>query len=215
MSTEANQPWITLCGLPLRITLEWPYKKSVSGADFYVMHATLTLEGSGGLQAATAVQLTLTVAKVLPSLEPGDAESATINTLRKAVDAKELEFMKNPKRVPVAFNTRRWNLKRQRWEFGVADQETVRRFLLRKIYWQTKSGAERVHVADAVDGQYLDTPPAKLVEAAQKPASEGLLRLEGEWAVATAALMARAEEFERDRTAAQEELEKKHAFERG
>src|SRR5512146_2494995 len=153
MSEEAKQAplWMTLSGLPLRITLEWPYKKSVSGADFYVMHATLTLEGSGGLQAATAVQLTLTVAKVLPSLEPGDAESATINTLRKAVDAKELEFMKNPKRVPVAFNTRRWNLKRQRWEFGVADQETVRRFLLRKIYWQTKSGAERVHVADAVD----------------------------------------------------------------
>ena len=217
MSAESNQPrlWMTLCGLPLRIALEWPYKKSVSGADFYVLHATLVLEGSGGLEATAAAQLTLTVAEVLPSLEPRDSEAPTINTLRKAVDAKDLEFMKNPKRVPVAFNTRRWNLKRQRWDFGVADEAAVARFVLRKIYWQTKIGAERVHVADPVDAQYLDTPPATLVAAAQKLAAEGMIRLEDEWAIASPALLARADEFERDRAAAQATLEKKHAFERG
>ena|SRR5512146_2376494 len=216
MSEEAKQAplWMTLSGLPLRIALEWPYKKSVSGADFYVLHATLTLEDSG-LQATAAVQLTLTVAEVLASLEPKDAAAPTINTLRKSVDAKELEFMKNPKRVPVPFNTRRWNLKRQRWEFGVADEESVRRFLVRNIFWQAKSGAERVRAADAVDAQYLDATPEKLAEAARKLAGEGMIRVEGEWAVATPALMARAEEFERDRKAAQEALEKKHAFERG
>lgn len=215
MSTDQNQLWITLSGLPLRIALEWPYKKSVSGADFYVLHATLTLEDSGGLQATAAVQLTLTVAEVLPSLEPRDSEAPTINTLRKAVDAKDLEFMKNPKRVPVPFNTRRWNLKRQRWDFGVADEATVSRFLLRNLYWQSKAGVTRFHVLNAVDAQYLDTAGEGMLAAAKKLADEGMIRLEGEYATATPALIARRDEFERDRRAAQEALEKKHAFERG
>ena len=215
MSTEANQMWITLSGLPLRIALEWPYKKSVSGADFYVLHATLTLEGSGGLHATAAVQLTLTVAEVLASLEARDSEAPTINTLRKAVDAKDVEFTKNPKRVPVPFNTRRWNLKRQRWDFGVADEASVSRFLLRNVYWQSKAGTDRVHVVNPVDAQYLDTAPEGLLAAAKKLADQGLIGVEGEWAMAKPALLARGEEFERDRQAAQEALEKKHAFERG
>lgn len=217
MSTEATQNpvWVTLSGLPLRINLEWPYKKSVTGADFYVMHAVLTLEPVN-LQALAAVQLTLTVAEVLPSLEPKDTAAPTLNTLRKAVDAKELEFMKNPKRVPVPFNTRRWNLKHRRWDFGKADDDGIARTMLRRIFWETKLGAasQKVHAADPVDAQYLDAAPAHMLEIARKLAADGMIRLEGEWAQATPALMARAEEFERDRKQAQEALEKKHAFER-
>jgi predicted transcriptional regulator len=44
---------------------------------------------------------------------------------------------------------------------------------------------------------------------------EGLIKLEGESAVATPALMAQAGKFEADMQAALDELEKKHAFERG
>ena len=170
------------------MALEWPYRKSVSGADFYVLHATLTEVGSG-LQALAAVQLTLTVAEVLASLEPKEAEAPTINTLRKAVDSKDMEFTAKPKRVPVPFNTRRWNLKYKRWDFGAADEASVERMLARKVYWQTKSGAanERVRVGDAVDAQYVEATVEKMVEAAARLAGQGLIRVEGEWAVATPA----------------------------
>jgi hypothetical protein len=46
-------------------------------------------------------------------------------------------------------------------------------------------------------------------------AGDGLVRLEGEWAEATAGLMGQAERFEAQMRMAVEELEKKHAFERG
>ena len=42
-----------------------------------------------------------------------------------------------------------------------------------------------------------------------------MLRMDGEWTEATRELMAQAERFESARRAAVEELEKKHAFERG
>jgi hypothetical protein len=42
-----------------------------------------------------------------------------------------------------------------------------------------------------------------------------MLRMYGEWAEATPALMAQAERFESARREAVEELEKKHAYERG
>ena len=57
--------------------------------------------------------------------------------------------------------------------------------------------------------------PARLLEIAGRLAGDGLLRIEGEWAEATAGLMGRAERFEAAMQTAVEELEKKHAFERG
>ena len=51
-------------------------------------------------------------------------------------------------------------------------------------------------------GQYLQTTPAHLVEiAARLVAAQGLLRIEGEWAEATRALMDQAERFENARRA--------------
>jgi hypothetical protein len=45
--------------------------------------------------------------------------------------------------------------------------------------------------------------------------SQGLIKLEGEWAMANPSLIEQAAKFEADMLAALEELEKKHAFERG
>jgi len=46
-------------------------------------------------------------------------------------------------------------------------------------------------------------------------AGDGLVRMEGEYAQATAGLMGQAERFAAAMRTAVEELEKKHAFERG
>jgi hypothetical protein len=209
--------WVTLKGLPLTIRLEWPFHQSTSGADFFVLHGDIRLEGSEGLHAPVAVNLSQTVREVLPSMEPKDAEAPVINALRKEVDSRQIEFVKSGKLLPVPFSSRHYDFKRQQWVFGKASDEAMAEFIERKVYWQTKLGTEkRVWIGDPTDAQYLQTTPAHLIEvAARLVAAQGLLRIEGEWAEATPGLMGHAGRFERARGQAVEELEKKHAFERG
>jgi hypothetical protein len=73
-----------------------------------------------------------------------------------------------------------------------------------------------VWIGDPTEAQYLQTTAAHLVEIAGRlVAAQGLIRMDGEWAEATAGLMNQNERFEKARGTAVEELEKKHAFERG
>jgi hypothetical protein len=208
--------WVTLKGLPLTIRLEWPFHQSTSGADFFVLHGDLRLEGSEGLHAPVAVNLSQTVREVMSSLEPKDAEAPVINALRKEVDRRQIEFVKSGKLLPVPFSSRHYDYKRQQWVFGKATDEAMAEFIERKVYWQTKlSGEKRVWIGDPAEAQYVQTTPPHLLEiAARLVAAQGLLRIEGEWAEATQGLMLQAERFESARRAAVEELEKKHAFER-
>src|SRR5690348_13314318 len=98
--------WMTLTGLPLTFHLDWPFHKSTSGADFWVIHSDIQLETSAGLHALVAVNLSATVREVLPSLEPKDAEAPVLNALRKEVDRRQIEFLKSPKLIPLAFSSR-------------------------------------------------------------------------------------------------------------
>jgi hypothetical protein len=238
--------WVTLKGLPLSIRLEWPFHQSTSGADFFVLHGDIRLEGSEGLHAPVAVNLSQTVREVMPSMEPKDAEAPVINALRKEVDRRQIEFVKSGKLLPVPFSSRHYDFKRKQWVFGKATDEVMAEFVERKVYWQTKLGASesrseskseskspssreerekdgapassgtRVWIGDPTEAQYLQTTPAHLIEvAARLVAAQGLLRIDGEWAEATPGLMLQAERFEGTRRAAVEELERKHAFERG
>jgi hypothetical protein len=209
--------WVTLKGLPLTIRLDWPFHQSTSGADFFVLHGEIRLEGSEGLHAPVAVNLSQTVREVMPSLEPKDAEAPVINALRKEVDRRQIEFVKSGKLLPVPFSSRHYDFKRGQWVFGKATDEAMAEFIERKVYWETKlSGEKRVWMGDPAEAQYVQTTPAHLLEiAARLVAAQGLLRIDGEWAEATPGLMNHAERFESARRAAVEELEKKHAFERG
>jgi len=222
--------WVTLTGLPLTVKLDWPFHQSTSGADFWVLHGDLQLEGSEGLHAPVAVNLSQTVKEVMPSLEPRDTEAPVVNALRKEVDRRQIEFLKSGKLLPVAFSSRHYDFKRQQWVFGKASDEAMAEFIERKVYWQTKLGGKsplpansagsgspgRVWIGDPAEAQYLQTSSHHMIElAARLVAAQGLLRIDGEWAEATPGLMNQAERFENARKAAVEELEKKHAFERG
>ncbi len=209
--------WVTLSGLPLTIELKWPFHQSTSGADFWVLHGDIRLESSEGLHAPVAVNLSQTVREIMPSLEPQDAEAPVINALRKEVDRRQIEFLKSGKLLPVPFSSRHYDFKRQQWIFGKATDDAMAEFIERKVYWQTKlTGDTRVWIGDPAEAQYVQTIPAHLIEvAARLVAAQGLLRIEGEWAEATQGLMNQADRFETARSAAVEELEKKHAFERG
>jgi hypothetical protein len=209
--------WVTLTGLPLTVELNWPFHRSTSGADFWVLHGDIRLEGSEGLHAPVAVNLSETVREVMPSLEPQDAEAPVINALRKEVDRRQIEFLKSGKLLPVPFSSRHYDFKRKQWVFGKATDDAMAQFIERKVYWQTKlADDQRIWIADPAEAQYVQANPAHLVEvAARLVAAQGLIRMEGEWAEAAPGLMNQAERFEASRRAAVEELEKKHAFERG
>jgi len=210
-----KQIYVTRTGLPLSFKLEWPFHKSTSGADFFVLHTDTLLENSAGLHAPVAVNLSATVREVMPSLEPQDAEGPVINSLRKEVDRRQVEFVKSGKLVPVHFSSRHWDFKRSKWVFGTATDEDMSLLLARKVYWQTRLVGGTVWVGDPTEALYVETSVAHMLDIARKLEAQGLLKLEGEWAAATPSLMAQAEKFEAEMRAALEELEKKHAFERG
>src|SRR5271165_3399913 len=147
--------WVTLKGLPLTIRLEWPFHPSTSGADFFVLHGDIRLEGSEGLHAPVAVNLSQTVREVMPSLEPKDAEAPVINALRKEVDRRQIEFLKSGKLLPVSFSSRHYVFKRQQWVFGKASDEVMAEFVERKVYWETKLGTSKSPPLDSAQGMLL------------------------------------------------------------
>src|SRR6202049_748439 len=128
----------SLSGLPLSFQLNWPFHKSASGADFWVLHGDIRLENSPGLHAPVAVNLSATVHEVLPSLAAKDTEAPVINALRKEVDRRQLEFVKSGKLVPVQFSSRHYDFKRKRWVFGKASRPEMEALVARKVYWQTR-----------------------------------------------------------------------------
>lgn len=207
--------YTTLTGLPLSFHLKWPFRKSTSGADFYFLHGDIRLENSAGMHSPVAVNLSATVREVVPSLEAKDIEAPVINALRKEVDRKQLEFVKSGKLVPVQFSSRHYDFKRNKWMFGKASEEEIELLLARKVYWQTRLDGGTAWIGDPAEALYVETTSDHLLDVAKKMAAQDLITLEGDRAVAKASLMVQADRFEADMRVALEELEKKHAFERG
>jgi len=211
--TSGQRIYVTLTGLPLLIDLKYPFHRSGSGADFWVLHGDVTLGNSDGLHAPVAVNLSATVHEVLPSLERGDTESQVINSLRKEVDRRQLEFLKSGKLVPVQFSSRYYDFKRNKWVFGHASDTDIAELLTKKLFWHTRLVGGNVWVGDPTEALYVESTVPHVLGIARGLAESGLTTIEGEWASANAALMAQAEKFEADMKTAQAELDKKHAFE--
>jgi hypothetical protein len=207
--------YATLSGLPLSFHLEWPFRKSTSGADFFVLHGDIRLENSAGSHAPVAVNLSATVREVVPSLEAKDIEGPVINALRKEVDRRQLEFAKSGKLVPVQFSSRHYDFRRGKWIFGKASDDEMALLVTRKLYWQTRLVGGTAWIEDPTEALYVETSPEHLRDIAGKLEAQGLIKLEEQWATANPSLMAQAKKFEAEMRMALEELEKKHAFERG
>lgn len=212
-----NTTYVTLSGLPVRFELQWPFHLSQSGADWHSLHGRVWLDDGGALHADVAVNLTQTIKEALPSLEPEHAEAVVINAVRKDLDNKQLELLKSGKRQPVPVSSRHFNFKTSQLIFVRADDQQIRDFLLRKAFWTAVRSGPQAHarVADSIDALYVNSVPDRLLEAARSLASNGLIGLDGENAVATPALMAKKDEMENTLRQALGELEAKHAFERG
>lgn len=211
----AKQIYVTLSGLPLSFRLEWPFHQSTSGADFWVLHADVRLEGTEPLHAPAAVNLSATVRELMPSLEPKDIEGLVINALRKEVDRRQLEFLKSGKLVPVHFSSRYFDYRHNRWTFGSASDGDIELLLARKIYWHTRLVGGQVWLGDETEPLYVQTTKDHWLELALKLSKQGLFEMGRQWATARPELLGQGEKFEAEMRNALADLEKKHAFERG
>ena len=207
--------YVTRTGLPLSFRLEWPFRHATSGADFDVLHTVITMENSDGLRALVAVNLSVTLREVLPSLEPKDTEGPVINALRKEVDHQQTEFVKSGKLVPLPFSSRHYSFKLKQWVFGRASDEEIACLIERKVYWQTYLVGGDAWLGDPTEALYLDTTADHIAEIAAGLARQGLFTLARRYATAHPALMNQQDRFNSEMATARQQLEEKHAFERG
>jgi hypothetical protein len=207
--------YVTRTGLPLSFEFDWPFRHATSGADFDVLHAAINLENSAGLRALVAVNLSATLREVLPSLDAQDTEGPVINALRKEVDNKQTEFAKSGKLVPLPFSSRHYSFKLKKWVFGKASDEEIARMIERKVYWQTRVAGGEVWLGDPTEALYIDTSLDHIAEIAAGLAQRGLFTMARRFASALPALMDQKGRFESEMSGALQQLEEKHAFERG
>ena len=215
--------FFTRLGLPVSVELNWPFHLSSSGADFYILHGDMKLESEvkdgALLHALLSVHLSQTVKDALPSLEREMCESLIINSLRKEVDIKQLEFLKTGKRQPVPVSSRFFNFKTGKFAYDPYPEERIADFLVKKVFWLGYKMAENspapVWIADPYDAEYLVTGVDRLLQAAQSLMRAGEIRLDGEFAIPTEALTFRSGQLVEEAKQAHHSLEAKHDFERG
>ena len=85
----------------------------------------------------------------------------------------------------------------------------------RKVYWQTRLAGGDVWLGDPTEALYLDTSSDHIVEIAAGLAQQGLFTMARRYATALPALMDQKGRFESEMAVALQQLEEKHAFERG
>jgi hypothetical protein len=193
--------YVTLGGLPLAFgQFQWPFHRSTSGSDTYIVHGELRLadDSANNLHARIAASVTLTFAEIVPAMEQPFAESFVYNAVRKTVDYGQVEFLKSGNRQPVPVTTRYYSRWKKRFLFTETTDAERLDYLLRKVYWLSGVLGESkpVWIADPRDAQYLNTTEEDLLRMAKDEAGQGLMVLEGEFAAATPALMARAADYQ-------------------
>jgi len=193
--------YVTLGGLPVAFgQFQWPFHRSTSGADTYILHGEVHLADGGAhnLHAKIAATVTLTFAEILPSMEQPYAESFVYNAVRKTVDMGQLEFIKSGNRQPVHVTTRYYSRWQKKFLFTETSDAERLEYLLRKVYWLSGvlGEGQPVWIADPRDAQYLNTTEEDLLRMAGNKAGDGLLALDGEFAAATPQLLERAPQYQ-------------------
>ncbi len=192
--------YVSLAGLPISYSdFRWPFHRSTSGADTYIVHGIVRLEdGSASpLHAKISASMTVTFAEIVPAPEQPYAETFIYNAVRKTLDQGQLEMLKSGNRQPVPVTTRYYSRWQKKFFFTDTNDASRIEFLAMKVYWLSGvlGGSQPVWIADPRDAQYLNTTPQELARMAADLGSQGLLTLSGEFAAATPSLLARAEQY--------------------
>jgi len=191
---------VTLAGLPVSFgSFGWPFHRSTSGADTFIVHGTVRLEDgtNSTLHALVSASMTVTFAEIVPAPEQPYAETFIYNAVRKTLDRGQLEMLKSGNRQPVPVTTRYYSRWQKKFFFTDTDYKSRMEFLALKAYWMSGvlGAGQPVWIADPRDAQYLNTTAAELLRMAGDLARQATIALDGEYAGSTPALMARADEY--------------------
>jgi hypothetical protein len=201
------EAYVTLAGLPVSFrSFAWPFHRSTSGSDNYVVHGTVHLDDGtpSPLHALVSASMTVTFAEIVPAPEQPYAETFIYNAVRKTLDRGQLELLKSGNRQPVPVTTRYYSRWQKKFFFTDTDDQSRIDFLALKGYWLSGvlGASAPVWIADPRDAQYLNTSAAELQRMAAELAGQGLLKVDGEYASATPALMSRGEAYQAKQQAA-------------
>ncbi len=195
--------YVTLAGLPIAMSeFRWPFHRSTSGGDSYIVHGTLLLADgtASGLHVKVAASMTVTFAETILAPEQPYSETFIYNAIRKTLDQGQLELLKSGNRQPVPVTTRYYSRWQKKFFFTETNDESRRQFLLAKAYWLSGvlGEGQPIWIADPRDAQYLNTSADAFLALAAELAQAGLLAQPGdpEFASATPALMEHGAEYQ-------------------
>ncbi|HTV82393.1 MAG TPA: hypothetical protein VME18_07065 [Acidobacteriaceae bacterium] len=199
--------YVTLAGLPVRFSrFGWPFHRSTSGSDTYIVHGTVHLEDGtdSPMHALVSASMTVTFAEIVPAPEQPYAETFIYNAVRKTLDRGQLELLKSGNRQPVPVTTRYYSRWQKKFFFTDTDNRSRMEFLALKAFWLSGvlGSGRPVWIADPRDAQYLNTTAEELARMAAELSRQGALAIDSEYASATPTLMARADEYHAKRDAA-------------
>lgn len=202
LQTPQPELYVTVSGLPLRFTgFKWPFHRSTSGADTYIVHGTIHLADGhdSPLHAKISASMTVTFAEVVAAPEQPFAEDFIYNAVRKTFDYEQLELLKSGNRQPVPVTMRYYSRWQNKFVFTDATEEQRLALLARKAFWLSAvhgNGAP-VWLADPRDAQYLNTTVDQLKKDAYALAQDGVISPAGDpaYGAASAALKAREPEY--------------------
>ena len=192
--------YVTQAGLPVRFSgFGWPFHRSTSGADTYIVHGIIHLEDGQGspLHTKISASMTVTFAEIVPAPEQPYAETFIYNAVRKTLDQGQLELLKSGNRQPVPVTTRYYSRWQKKFFFTDTTDESRMDFLTLKVYWLSGvlGGNQPVWIGDPRDAQYLNTTADELARMAADLSRQGLLSLKDDTATATPMLLGRAEQY--------------------
>ena len=173
---------VTLSGVPIEITqLRWPFHKSTSGSDWFVLHGRVDLldpASAEKLHAEVAVAMTQTMKEALGSLEPQMVEGMVVNAIRKTIDNGQLAFLKSGKLQPVHVTSRYYSFLLKRVQFPTQSEQEARELIKRRVFWLGQK--EPVDVAPQYDCEYVNLTREKMLELAKQLAKQGMILLDGQ-----------------------------------
>jgi hypothetical protein len=185
--------FVTLSGVPVQITdLRWPFHASTSGSDWLVLHGRVDLLGSDeGLHAEVSVGMTQTMKDALGSLAEEHAEGLVVNSIRKTIDNGQLALLKSGKLQPVHVTSRFYSFAAKQIQFPRQSDTDVQELITRRVFWLSArlGRGTPVDIAEPYDCQYVNLSREKMIEIAQQLASQDLIRLQGDHAVAAPRLL--------------------------
>ena len=192
--------YVTLGGLPIAFgKFQWPFHRSTSGADTYIVHGEMYLADGGPqtLHGKLAASVTVTFAEIVPAMEQPYAETFIYNAIRKTIDLGQLEFLKSGNRQPVPVTTRFYSRWQKKFVFTDTTDQQRLEYLLRKVYWLSGVLGEGkpVWIGDPRDAQYLNTTESDLLRVAAGESARGLLNLHEDFASPTEQLMSQAAQY--------------------